>query len=102
MNRTSIDEGFDVGCMKLYEAVIQTSRREGNGANSFKGLDIGPLSLVSGFMFLSPTSLCHGEFTLDVLLHMISLTTYVTPRTLVSSISLLVDEEVELASLRES
>src|SRR5271163_1419871 len=35
-------------------------------------LDLGPLPLVSGFMFLSPTSLCHGEFTSDVLLHKLS------------------------------
>jgi hypothetical protein len=38
MDRTSIDEGFDVGCMKLYEALIQTSRHEDNDANSFVGL----------------------------------------------------------------
>ena len=52
MDRTSIDEGFDVGCMKLCEAVVQTSRHEDNGANSFKDLALGPLPLVSGFMFL--------------------------------------------------
>lgn len=32
-------------------------------------LDLGPLPLVSGFMFLSPTSLCHGKFTSGVPLH---------------------------------
>jgi len=36
--QTSIGEAFDVGCIKPYEAVIQTSRHEGNGTNSFKGL----------------------------------------------------------------
>lgn len=35
-------------------------------------LDLGPLPLVSGFMLLSPTSLCHSEFTSDVLVHKIS------------------------------
>jgi len=56
--------------------VTQTSQHEGNGANSFNGLwgdlDLGPLPLVSGFMFLSLTSFCYGEFTSDVLLHKLS------------------------------